>query len=347
LAVLLSGKKFFVRRVVSASVGFLVGLIPLAVVNLLTGGISFRAYREFSAKAVSDDFHLAEISSFLGGFLSLGDGQGVRHFVLGVQPVPWIHVLENSFLILLLGVAGVLAARSWRKDNHARLAGIGLMAYLSILLLFLCVLRKGSGGHHWLAGTPFQYVSMAMAASLIGRRFFIDSSPSPKPSFIHGSFLARSAVGLFIIFALIRVYSVAALEKDLAARLASPAWDPSYTAVAAYAAKHEKDAGFVAADWGFAPQIYCLSNGAFPVAEPIWSWGYRWGPDLLLRYLAQKPGRPVYVLLRKLEAPVRPAATEDIVRVVSYLAGGKLLPLEEELKNYRSVQVLKFAPPGG
>jgi hypothetical protein len=137
------------------------------------------------------------------------------------------------------------------------------------------------------------------------------------------------------------------MEKDLAARRASPSWDPSYTAVAAFAAKHEKDASFVAADWGFATQIYCLSNGAFPVAEPIWSWGYRWGPDLLQRYLAQKPGRPVYVLFRKLDAPLNPAVTEDIVRVVSYLAGGKLLPLEEELKNYRTVQELKFAPPGG
>jgi hypothetical protein len=334
VATLLSGKRFFARRVVSASLGFLAGLVPLAVVNLLAGGISLRAYREFSAKAASGNFLPGEIFSFFHGFLSLGDGQAVRRFILGVPSVPWVHVLEISFMILLLGVTGVLAAGSRRKDNHARLAGIGLMSYLSIILLFLCFLRKGSGGHHWLAGTPFQYVSMALAAARLR-------------SFDSRMFLARLTAGLFILFALLRGHNVLAMEKDLAARRASPAWDPSYTAVAAYAAKHEKDASFIAADWGFATQIYSLSNGAFPVAEPIWSWGYGWNPDLLRQYLARRPGRPVYVLFRKLEAPVNPAATEGILRVVSYLAGGKQLPLEEELENYRSVGVLKFAPPGG
>jgi hypothetical protein len=178
LAVLLSGKKFFVRRVVSASVGFLVGLIPLAVVNLVTGGISFGAYQEFSAKAASGELALAEMLTFFNGFFSMGDGQGVRHFIMGVQPVPWIHLLEISFVMLFLGVTALFAAGSWRKEPHARLAGIGLMAYLSIILLILCLLPKGTGSHHWLAGTPFQYVSIAMAAGLIRKELFHDSPRS-------------------------------------------------------------------------------------------------------------------------------------------------------------------------
>ena len=345
LAVLLSGKRLFVKRFVAVSLGFLAGLVPLAVVNLATGGISYRAYLGSSSGSVSGGFPYPEVIPFLKGFLSLGAGHEVRQFILGVPSVAWGDALEISLLVLSLGVAGVLAAGSWREDPHARLAGIGLLAYLSILLLTLSLLLKESGGHHWITGTPFQYVAMAMAADFFLRKAFPPSRSVERPPSKARSFPVVLAAGMLIIFGILRGYNVMVTESDLAARRASPAWDPSYTAVARFAVQHGRDASFIAADWGFAPQIYSLSNGAFPVAEPIWNWGYEWNPDALRWYLARKPGRPVYLLLRKLDPPLNPAATKDIVNVVSYLSGGKQLPLEEELKNLKSVMVLKFASP--
>ena len=347
LALLLSGGEPLRRRILPAAAGFVAGLIPFILVNVLGNGISFEEYGRATGVQFEGSIWDGMIS-FLGSFFAMGDGQEVRQFILGVPPADWRHGLEIVFTVLLLGAVAALAARSWRRDHHARMAGICLLFYISVMLLIWFVLPKDTAIHHWIVGTPLQYAAVALAARSLHRGLSRGAGLSEQtaPGFLSGSAAGRGvAATLLLLIVLVRAHGLLVTERDLARGLASPAWDPSFSAAARFAAVHKDTANFIAADWGFAAQIYALSNGTLPVAEPIWGWGNGWNASQLRRYIALRPARPIYVFFRRGDKPLYPLVTKDIVTTVAVLSGGRTLPLEEELARLKEVRVLKFAYP--
>jgi hypothetical protein len=116
--------------------------------------------------------------------------------------------------------------------------------------------------------------------------------------------------------------------------------------VADFAARHRDESTFIAADWGFATQIYALSNGESPILEPFRDWEEeQGGEDELLRYSTQRRGRPIYVLLQQPRLTVSPDITAQIVHSTESMAHGRRLPLEDELQRASGVRVIKFAAP--
>lgn len=341
----------FWRRVIPAVLGFLVGLAPLIAVNIIAGGISLHS--SMTQAPLTLDLVRAKMPLFLFKFLAMGEGAEARRYYLGTASAPAAPILECALIILTLGGCTWRAARLWRTDDRARLTGVCVLCYLAIIFLTFFVLPTGRAAtgwelgtwiHHWIAATPFQYAAAALTAVAIGEQRRRAPTAAPPGSRLSGA--DRLAMGSIAVWIAFRLFTIGAIENDLWNRRASQDWDPSYTTVARFAATHRNDATFIAADWGFATQIYALSNGTLSVPEPFWTWGSGWGPLALARHVAKTPQRPVYVLLRKSELPpLRADATQQIVQTLANLAGGRTLPLEPELQNLRSVEVIKFPPP--
>jgi hypothetical protein len=334
-------------RVMPALLGFLLGMVPLIFVNILTGGISFSASSHMSTAPFTLSLLFAPLAKFLFEFVSMGDGQQAVKFFLGVEPSRAVSFLEFISLGLFLGLSA-FASGARGRGIVFRGFRLSLLFYLSsaaMVFFALPTYRAATGWsmgtwiHHWVAATPFQYLACAFAVSAI--KGLYSGNPGPKSGSKGKQVLSALAVASLICLLSVRIWCVWDAERALHMRRASSAWDPSYTRIAQYAVAHQRDGLFIAADWGFGMQIYCLSNGSLTVIEPFWA---GWNPDTLKDYLAGQPHLPIYVLTRKIDEPLRPEATTGILATISYLTGQRLLPVEEEISNLRAVTVRKFPP---
>jgi hypothetical protein len=316
------------KRAATITIGFLIGLIPLVLVNLLGHGISFRAIVQQRPAGIAST---ADIAAFVLAVVGLGNGDVMREYILGVRSAAWIRTSELVFAAVCAVLVIAVAWTHGRRDRDARLAAGSLAAYaLTILLMAILILRISSPWH-WFVATPFQYLAVALGIQALAR------TVRPRTA-------ALLVAPVLAIFLPMRAANVVALERDFAARRASLGFDPSKTTVAQYAVDHRHDATFVAADWGFGVQIYALSNGTLSVAEPFWSWGNQWNINRLESHVTV-PGQPVFVLIPKGHAAVSDAVTADIVRSVDAIADGKRLPVDPPLDGSPVIRVLKFAPP--
>jgi hypothetical protein len=317
-----------VRRAATIAAGFLIGLIPFALVNLIGHGISFRAtvYQQPAGGTSA-----ADVARFVMGILALGDGDVMRRYILDVPSAAWVRTAELVFAGVCAVFVTAVAVTRGRRDRDARLAVASLVSYALTIVLIVILVMQISRAHHWFVSTPFQYLAVAFGVQALAR------AVRPRTA-------ALLVVPVLAIFLGARAANVMALERDLSARRSSPMFDPSYTTVAQYVVDHRNDATFVAADWGFGVQVYALSNGTLSLPEPFWNWGSQWDIGRLETYMTQ-PSRPVFVLLTKTwRAPVSPAVTADIARSVETITGGKALPVDPELDRSPVIQVLKFAP---
>jgi hypothetical protein len=320
---LLTGRQVRRTRTLTIAIGFLLGLLPFALVNWLGHGISFRA-------AVQQQ-NAANVAALVLGVMTLGDGNEVRTFILGTDSAAWIRQAELGFAVASATFV-IIVAWAWaRRDRDARLAAGSLAAYAMTIVMIAILIPRISFPWHWFVATPLQYLAVALAMQALTRR----ATSTTVPLLV---------IAVFGIFLAIRIGNVVVLERELAARRSSQRFDPSNTAVAQYAVDHRNDATTVAADWGFGVQIYALSNGTLAVPELFWSWGSEWDIDRLERYVAARH-LPVLVLLRKGPAAVSDAVTADIVSSVEAITRGRRLPVDPALDGSPILRVLKFAPP--
>jgi len=315
------------KRAATMAAGFLVGLVPLALVNVLGHGISFHATVEHSNGSLS----AADVAAFVPNVLALGDGDAMRAYILGVHSPPWMRTAELAGAAVSTLFVGAVAWTLGRRNRDAQLAAASLVAYVVTLVLVAALILRISFPYHWLVATPFQYLAAALAAQACARRAGWWST-------------ARLVAPAVVIFLAVRAVNVVGVERDLVARRASLMFDRSNTAVAQYAVAHRDDETFVAADWGFGVQIYALSNGTLSVPEPFWTWGGSWNRTRLEAYLAA-PARPVVVLLPKRRPAVSSAATDDILNSVDAMTMGKRLPVDPALASLPAAGAVKFAPP--
>jgi hypothetical protein len=334
LVLCLSKRERYRKHRLPILVGFLIGLSPLILVNLLKPAISFK--QALNAGRSTDFMQVvSRIPMFLSDTLSLGAGDMVRGFIMD-YPIPiWTQRAELAFMITFMLGAAIISVLYWRQQREARLMLLSTIGYFLAATL-TWMLPGTTWVHHWIVATPFQYLSLALLPTVVRRL----GASTHSRMWTYG-FLPTLAL-LLSCFLLVRTLNLWDTQKGLAKGMASSAWDPSYTRIARFATEHRDKANFILADWGFATAIYALSNGSFPVAEPFWNYHER---EELALLLSEKPGKPIYVLSNRLGKPVNRAATEAIFRDINRMTHDHVMPVEDEIATLRSVQVLKFAYP--
>jgi hypothetical protein len=144
---------------------------------------------------------------------------------------------------------------------------------------------------------------------------------------------------------LLRLPGLAAVGQAQLSGRTGVMWDRAFTTVAEFAARNASRAVFVAADWGFANQIYCLSQAREGVVfEPFWEDDRPGGLDAAL---AAAEGRAaIYVLTRKFRPPLRPERTRAALSAVAGLPGWVPAEVEPELASSPAIGVLKYVRRG-
>ena len=318
------------RHLLAGVAGFTAGALPLAAVHL--GALAVRGQPISLGGGPGMMRSPAGFLAFVGDYLALGQGGTVRSFVLGLDRLPWLELLEIAIAAAVCAILAAMAAgRKGRTSQpSSRGTGIALVGYGAVCL-GLYFLPRPTWAHHWLLGTPFQYAAVALAL----------------PSLPRGTG-RRKALGialavLTVLWLAVRLPGLVETERALAAGRASSAWDPSLAEIGRFAAERPEGTIFVASDWGVATQIRAFSGGRPGlVYEPFWRYQ---GPERL-RTIEEESGARILYLIR-LRNPPRtvPGALERIERDLLGDPRWREVPVEAEAANLKQVLVRKLVLP--
>jgi hypothetical protein len=312
--------------------GGLVGSFPLLAVNAY-GLYHFRTLPSLQDYQVPHPKSLGGFLTYAQEYLALGQGETIRYQILGDTSGtgPW----EAALLGLTVLSVVILALRRGRGEPSYRLAGVAALSYACVAVL-LYLLPRPATPHHWIIGTPFQY--LALTLPLTGRP---DVAVPPRRS------AALMTAGLLVLAALLlaaRVPAFASTVGALARGDATLMWDPSLTALGEQAARRQADAAFIAADWGVETQIYCFAGGRPDSVYPLF-WNYR-GPEELGKTLAASRKNTFYLIGLKEHSGVSRTNTARLWEDAGRLPNWEEVPVEDELASLRAVLVRKFVSRG-
>jgi len=309
------------------AIGFGIGSLPLILVNLasLRRGTGFISLAD--VKPVRP-FNVQEAFEYARSYLELGQGAGVRDFILG-ESASWTTTESVLILILLsLVFLGV-----WQRSSNSwiRLGGYFAASYF-LVGIAVFMLPQVTSVHHWILSTPFQYaaVACALAGCLERAREIL------RPGVLYRIALAVSATALIAI----RTPNIVGLESAFAAGKTSTQFHPDFNRVAILASGRSNQAVFVASDWGTATQIYCAANGkAGSVYELFWS-SEPAKDTLKLMKETTKPN--IYVVSTGL-VPRFAAASASILETMSSAPDWQEVPVEKEFAELHEIKVRRFA----
>jgi hypothetical protein len=323
--------------VLATMAGLGTGLLPLAAVNLLSRsrGLGWISLGDLQQRTRSLDSLLAMLKEYA----EMGSGLDAISYVMDVS-TPATMVRWNA-VALCAALAIILFYGARSRSILGRMAAVSALSWLGICLA-LWLLPRGTSSHHWIIGTPFQYVALALAAATWGP--WVPAPPGGGEqrgmSPVLRPVLACS-VGIVLVTGLLGTqrFTQAAWRGD-----ASRTFSPELNTLGRFAARQGPDTVFVAADWGMALPIYCLANGrAGSVEEPFWS--YR-GPETLERLLAAPHLRSLFVVGPIPPTGVAPDATRRIFEDAARLEGWREVPVEGDLGSLRVIRVRRFVFAG-
>jgi hypothetical protein len=310
--------------------GLSVGVLPLVLSNLVSyfngGGLVSlypiaKSWRGFASPG--------ETIRFLSDYLSLGQGRDASFWILGLSSGDVRANVESVLILIILGLALREAFLHPKEDASAdRLAGAMALCYAAVGAALL-LLPYRLDFQHKLIGTPFQYLAIAVWSA---------SPPRIKADLVA---VTRLKLLLPLVLVLLRLPALAGMQRAVTDERAGVVWDKSFTTVARFAADHADRAVFVAADWGFAPQIYCMSQGRENlVFEPFWS--YSGPPDLerILEAAANK--QEIYILYRKFRTPLNPESTRRLIDDLISLKSWRQKSDASGLMDSRAIGVIRL-----
>ena len=278
----------------------------------------------------------SNLMKYLMAYLSLGGGKYVKEFIFGTGSATDMYV--EAILLGSVLLFTIIAALRYRKQNQFFLmSGIMLACYVSVGTAIFVLPRPPWAGatyvHHWILGTPFQYAAISFA--LLGIVHEVKRRNHEL------RFLALVFAFLLISFAIPRFFGISSVQKSFYRKTASIHYDPSLTKIGLFAANHANEANFIAADWGVATQIFCMSNGQTNlVYEPFWN--YKGLQDLQnIIYTSGK--KFIYIVRKRPKTDVNPENTARILKDVEKLPGWNEIPVESEISQLRAVEVRKFS----
>jgi hypothetical protein len=309
--------------------GVSLGALPLVLVNLSSLLTEGRLISLSHPGAAPNRSWLA-LLAYGWRYGGLGAGEHVSHFILGRSAPLVLTMAEPCLVILTVGLAGTVSLLRFREPR-ARAALTALACYVGIGVALYCFPRR-TGVHHWILGTPFQYLAIGLALQS-GTHAVGSASARANAARL---FLAMGVVVLLAV----RLAGLISLEHALWQGEAARGWHPSLTQLGRFAASRADEAIFIAADWGVATQIYCLSNGRPGlVHEPYWS--YR-GPLDLLRLQQRSGATALYAVALNPPSRVMPETTERIFRDLVNAPYWREVAVEPEASSLAAATVRKF-----
>lgn len=307
--------------------GLVVGALPFILVNVMTDGISFRQIGSQSSVELTGRLSFITFAKI---FLGLGAGQEVKSFVLGDVPTRWIKYAEISLISGLLLAAAVVSFTRLRSSKLARTVAVMVFAYYGVGLA-TWLLPRGTGIHHWIVSTPFQYCAIALIVPL--RREIYGAARG----------WSRGIIPTMIAALLVlRIINLLEIEGSLWARHSSRSWNIDLTKATKYFAYHHSEGNFIAADYGFGAQTYCFSNGDFILSEPFWNYE---GRQQLQEMIKKKKNAPIYVIYNAETSVIGSDRRARILADLHDILGPRMLPLEPALKELTGIIVEKHPNP--
>ena len=305
----------------SLLVGTMVGALPMIAIQ----GYALIAQRTLLA-LTQTSAQLHTLWEFAINYLILGGGSVERLVVLDVAASPWWDWPEG-LAIGTLAMAVLWAA--WRhnaNDRRVQLAGIAMGSWLAIAVA-LRLLPSGTTENHWILGTPFQYVAIALfvaATSADGRR----------------AVARRICLASVAVLLICRTPGLLSAFEAIRDDHYSADWDPSVNEAARFAASLPPDAVFIAADWGVAAEVLCLSNGRENfVFEPFWEYQ---GRETIAQLLDEPNRRLALVAAPRSTAPVAGLVTKQIFDDVAANPNWIETALDPRIASLRSVEIRSF-----
>jgi hypothetical protein len=208
-----------------------------------------------------------------------------------------------------------------------------MMFCYALTVISIYFLPRRPWAHHWLVATPFQYTAISFAIAGISQTRVVEHTPH---GFIRGMFTC-----FFICLMISRLYGIAVFEKSLLRGDASKHWDPSLTKLGILASEETADAVFIAADWGVATQVFCLSNGHPNFVHEIF-WDYQ-GPDHIISITQKTEKNFFYIITLDPISHVKPETTNRILHDAERLKDWREVTPETEFAKLEAVTVRKFA----
>ncbi|MBU0677811.1 MAG: glycosyltransferase family 39 protein [Verrucomicrobia bacterium] len=230
-------------RICWSGAGAIFGFMPLVAVNVLS---YVRSGNLISLSEVTHQSrHFGTVSKgvmrFSYGYLSDGWGGLTREWIVGMDPGLAVGAVEA----LIWVICGMVALMLWRKG--VRSAGALFLSFFCIgLALFL--IPKRTFVHHWIVGTPFQYLGLALLLPRV-RRF------QTHPVAVKLLVLA------VLVLAGLRIGSLVITEQALIRGGHSWRFDPEFTRLGQRMAASGEDTLFVSGTWGVGSQAICFSGG--------------------------------------------------------------------------------------
>lgn len=322
------------RCAAAAAAGAALGAVPLFAAN----GLSLLRQRSLVSLAslsayVSAPRTLHAAMDHLARYASVGLGEDAAPLVLGANVSA--SALRTCELAALIAI-GVVLIVGWRLGS-SRWWRFGVLSYGSWLGIgaALYLLPANTWIHHWLTGTPFQYVAaMSGVAALVEER---------ERTTRWSRRMAPLLVGALGLFAAARFTPLLEVERAIWRGQSGDAFRPSFTQLGEFAARQGPSVTFIASDWGVATQIYCLAQGRPGVVhEPFWNYG---GRVELARVV--EPYDTFFLVEMRRPLNVNPEAREAIRRDAASLPGWREAPLDAELTALPEVSVQKFARAPG
>ena len=311
----------------AAIYGFLLGSVPLILVNIASwkrgeGLLSLSNVTRVRPLELGGAFGYAR------DYLTLGQGIDAQEVILGSH-TSFAPTAEWCLMLALMLLIVAVALRD-RSNRWLRLAALCAISYAGIGIgLFL--LPQETGIHHWILGTPFQYLAIVLA-------FAGSTTASPERNSILRARKASILAGATVLL-VVRAPNIVGVERALLSGESSDLFSPELTQLAELAAAKSESAVFVSADWGTGTQLYCGMNGKRDsVYEPFGNEN----PARAVLDIAKTTTKPnLYVIIRG-AAPQFASASESILHAMSGAPGWQEAPAEMEFSHLTLIRVRKF-----
>jgi hypothetical protein len=318
-----------------ASFGYVIGCLPLIALNIyifLTRNVLL-SWKQVNS--TSSHFNIPDFIDYFIKYISLGGGTLVKSWITGVK----IQVLTNNFetilMISLLLFSTVLFLFYRFKGKFSSLFWISLLSYFTLCIAVFLLPHPRKWVHHWIIGTPFQYIALSCA-------FAVSLNENAKLILSDLDIRRKLFLAIFVIFFTFRLYSLFSTEKNFSEGYASVKWSPELTRLGEFAAKHQNDALFIAADWGVATQIYCLGDGKTKIYEIFWPHGPVVPVNVSLTEIINNNNlNCVYIVLLEPPRNVNPLRTSEVLPAMKSLYGWKETDIEDEVK-FKNICIHKF-----
>jgi hypothetical protein len=260
----------------------------------------------------------------------------VRRFILGTGTSA-SHVAIELWLISALICMTAISALIWtRRSELLRAAGTLLVCYL-LAAVALYAIPRATWTHHWIIGTPFQYLSITLAAAGLWR---ISKELGTNTARLWSGCFSALLVGLIVS----RVMGVVSLEQSLLRGDAAQRWNPSLTRFGELMSQHTDEAMVVTAGWGLAPQAYCLSGGPPNFVHDLY-WTYERTTDITNRLEATNR-RAMFVARPEWKSLVRGGRGRriwsDLDSIGGWAPGWREVEVSGELRELDWITVRKF-----